>query len=80
MFKMESYLIFKDLAIILLAAKFFGILARKLKAPMVVGMQLNTISAANTTDKSFANFFISVSPSFYLNSNIRYIKRKEVFL
>lgn len=37
MFKMESYLIFKDLAIILLAAKFFGILARKLKAPMVVG-------------------------------------------
>ncbi len=34
---MESYLIFKDLAIILLAAKFFGILARKCKAPMVVG-------------------------------------------
>lgn len=34
---MESYLIFKDLAIIIIAAKFFGIVARKCKAPQVVG-------------------------------------------
>ncbi len=35
---MESYEIFKDLAIIIVAAKLFGVLARKLKAPQVVGM------------------------------------------
>ncbi len=35
---MESYEIFRDLAIIILAAKLFGMLARKLKAPQVVGM------------------------------------------
>lgn len=34
---MESYSVLKDLAIILIAAKFFGILARKCKAPQVVG-------------------------------------------
>lgn len=34
---MESYLVFKDLAIIIFAAKLFGILAKKLKAPQVVG-------------------------------------------
>lgn len=34
---MEAYSIFKDLAIIIVFAKFFGILARKLKAPQVVG-------------------------------------------
>lgn len=34
---MESYSIFKDLAIIIVAAKIFGILARKCKAPQVVG-------------------------------------------
>lgn len=34
---MESYLVLKDLAIIIVAAKFFGICARKLKAPQVVG-------------------------------------------
>lgn len=34
---MESYLILKDLAIIIIAAKLFGILARKCKAPQVVG-------------------------------------------
>ncbi len=34
---MESYAVFKDLAIIIIAAKFFGILARKCKAPKVVG-------------------------------------------
>lgn len=34
---MESYMVFKDLAIIIIFAKFFGILARKLKAPQVVG-------------------------------------------
>ena len=34
---METYAIFKDLAIIIIAAKFFGILARKCKAPQVVG-------------------------------------------
>lgn len=34
---MEMYEIFKDLAIIILSAKFFGILARKCKAPQVVG-------------------------------------------
>lgn len=34
---MESYLILKDLAIIVIAAKLFGIIARKLKAPQVVG-------------------------------------------
>ncbi|MGN1097738.1 MAG: cation:proton antiporter, partial [Clostridia bacterium] len=33
-----SYEIFKDLAIIIVAAKLFGIIARKLKAPQVVGM------------------------------------------
>ena len=31
------YLFFRDLAIILIAAKFFGLIARKLKAPQVVG-------------------------------------------
>ncbi len=34
---MESYLVLKDLAVIVIAAKFFGIVARKLKAPQVVG-------------------------------------------
>ena len=34
---MEPYLIFKDLAIIIIFAKFFGIIARKCKAPQVVG-------------------------------------------
>ncbi|MBQ9737378.1 MAG: cation:proton antiporter [Clostridia bacterium] len=34
---MEAYIIFRDIAIILLAAKIFGIAARKLKAPQVVG-------------------------------------------
>ena len=34
---MESYLILKDLAIIIIFAKFFGLVARKCKAPMVVG-------------------------------------------
>ena len=34
---MATYEIFKDLAIIIIFAKFFGILARKLKAPQVVG-------------------------------------------
>lgn len=34
---MEAYEIFKDLAIIVIFAKFFGIVARKLKAPQVVG-------------------------------------------
>lgn len=34
---MESYLVFKDLAIIVIFAKFFGIVARKCKAPQVVG-------------------------------------------
>ena len=34
---METYEIFKDLAIIIIMAKLFGIIARKLKAPQVVG-------------------------------------------
>lgn len=34
---MEAYLIFKSLCIIIIAAKLFGIVARKLKAPQVVG-------------------------------------------
>ncbi|MCM1537281.1 MAG: cation:proton antiporter [bacterium] len=34
---MESYVIFKDLAIIIIFAKFFGLLARKIKAPQVAG-------------------------------------------
>ena len=34
---MEAYSIFKDLAIIIVFAKIFGILARKCKAPQVVG-------------------------------------------
>lgn len=34
---MEAYLVFKDLAIIVIFAKLFGIIARKLKAPQVVG-------------------------------------------
>lgn len=34
---METYSIFRDLAIIVVAAKIFGIVARKLKAPQVVG-------------------------------------------
>ena len=37
---METYLILKDLAIILLSAKVFGMLARKFKAPQVVGQIL----------------------------------------
>ena len=36
-FVMESYLVFKDLAIIVVFAKLFGMMARKLKAPQVVG-------------------------------------------
>lgn len=35
---MEAYVVFKDLAIILITAKLFGIIARKFKAPQVVGM------------------------------------------
>lgn len=35
---MEAYVVFKDLAIILVAAKVCGIIARKFKAPQVVGM------------------------------------------
>lgn len=34
---METYLVLKDLAIIIIMAKLFGIVARKLKAPQVVG-------------------------------------------
>ncbi len=34
---MEAYTVFKDLAIIIIVAKIFGILARKVKAPQVVG-------------------------------------------
>lgn len=34
---METYTVFKDIAIILIAAKLLGLLARKLKAPQVVG-------------------------------------------
>lgn len=34
---METYMILRDLAIILTAAKFFGLVARKCKAPQVVG-------------------------------------------
>ena len=34
---METYLVLKDLAVIIIAAKLFGIVARKLKAPQVVG-------------------------------------------
>ena len=34
---MEAYSVFKDLAIIIIFAKLFGILARKCKAPQVVG-------------------------------------------
>ena len=34
---MVSYELFKDLAIILIFAKLFGIIARKCKAPQVVG-------------------------------------------
>ncbi len=35
---MEAYVVFKDLAIILITAKLCGIVARKFKAPQVVGM------------------------------------------
>lgn len=35
--EMEAYVMFKDLAVIIIAAKFFGILARKLHAPQVAG-------------------------------------------
>lgn len=34
---MEAYAVFKDLAIIIVFAKLFGLIARKLKAPQVVG-------------------------------------------
>ena len=34
---MEAFDIFRDLAIIIIFAKFFGIVARKCKAPQVVG-------------------------------------------
>lgn len=34
---MENYLVLKDLAIIIIAAKLFGIVSRKFKAPQVVG-------------------------------------------
>lgn len=34
---MEVYSVFKDLAIIIVFAKFFGVIARRLKAPQVVG-------------------------------------------
>jgi len=34
---MEAYAVFKDLAIIIIFSKFFGIVARKCKAPQVVG-------------------------------------------
>ena len=36
-YRMESFEIFKDLAIIVVFAKMFGILARKCRAPQVVG-------------------------------------------
>ena len=34
---METYEVFRDLAIIIIAAKLLGLLARKCKAPQVVG-------------------------------------------
>ena len=34
---MEAYAVFKDLAIIIIVAKFFGLLARKMKIPQVAG-------------------------------------------
>ena len=37
---MKTYMVFKDLAIIILAAECFGLLARKFKAPQVVGQIL----------------------------------------
>lgn len=54
---MESYEIFKDLAIIIVFAKLFGIIARKLKAPQVVGEIIaglvigpSLLSLVNTSD------------------------------
>ncbi|MBR6273966.1 MAG: cation:proton antiporter, partial [Lachnospiraceae bacterium] len=35
---MKSYDVFLDLAVIIASAKFLGIIARKLRAPQVVGM------------------------------------------
>ena len=34
---MEAYDVFKDLAIIVIAAKVFGLIARKLRTPQVAG-------------------------------------------
>lgn len=50
--KMVSYDLFLDLALIIATAKIFGILARKLKAPQVVGM----IVAGLVLGPSFLNF------------------------
>lgn len=41
---MDTYVILKDLAIIIVFAKLFGILARKCKAPQVVGELIAGIS------------------------------------
>ena len=37
---METYVMFRDLAIILVAGKYLGLLARKLNAPQVAGVVL----------------------------------------
>ena len=50
---MESYLVFKDLAIIIIAAKFFGIAARKCKAPQVVGEIIVSIAVKKCLENDF---------------------------
>ena len=46
------YLFFRDLAIILIAAKFFGLIARKLKAPQVVGEMFSSAIPSRSLRKS----------------------------
>ena len=47
---MESYSIFRDLAIIIIFAKVFGIIARKCKAPQVVGEIIAGRSEEHTSE------------------------------
>lgn len=56
---MDTYVILKDLAIIIVFAKLFGILARKCKAPQVVGELIAGIALDPVCWDSFSNLTFS---------------------
>ena len=56
---MDTYIILKDLAIIIVFAKLFGILARKCKAPQVVGELIAGIVLGPSAGTAFSSLTFS---------------------